>query len=140
METTGRKTITVGTYISQPIHRVWKLWTQPEHIINWNYANDSWHCPKAHNDLKPGGKFNWRMEPKEGGDGFDFSGVYKKVSTEDKIVMMLDDGRMVTIDFTKLENGTKITETFEVENENSIEDQRKGWQAILDTFKGYAMR
>jgi hypothetical protein len=31
----------------------------------------------------------------------------------------------------------KVTETFEAENENPVEMQRVGWQAILDNFKKY---
>jgi hypothetical protein len=32
---------------------------------------------------------------------------------------------------------TKIIETFDTENENSTEQQRIGWQTILDKFKRY---
>ncbi|TRO64370.1 SRPBCC domain-containing protein [Christiangramia sabulilitoris] len=139
MEFAGKKTVTIGTYVPKPIDRIWELWTNPDHIKKWNSAGVDWHCPNAVNDLKPGGKFNWRMENVDGSDGFDFSGTFRKISDKHKIILKLDDDRMVTIDFTRLENGTKITETFEVEDENSIENQRKGWQAILDNFKVYAM-
>jgi uncharacterized protein YndB with AHSA1/START domain len=129
MDTTGRKTITVGTYIS----------SSPEHISNWNFASEEWHCPSAKNDLKREGKFKWRMEARDGSGGFDYSGVYEKVIPNEKIIKRLDDGRLIVIDFKKLDRGTKITETFEAEKENSLDSQRKGWQAILDNFKSYVM-
>lgn len=34
--------------------------------------------------------------------------------------------------------GAQVTETFDAENENPVEMQRGGWQAILDNFKAYA--
>jgi hypothetical protein len=33
---------------------------------------------------------------------------------------------------------TRVSETFELENQNSEELQRGGWQAILDNFKQHA--
>jgi hypothetical protein len=34
-------------------------------------------------------------------------------------------------------NTTEVIETFETENENPVELQRGGWQAILDNLKKY---
>ena len=50
----------------------------------------------------------------------------------------LDDERVVEVLFTSKGNNTIVTETFEAEQENSVELQRTGWQAILDNFKHYA--
>lgn len=67
------KLITVQAVINAPVAKVWQLYTAPEHITQWNYASDDWHTPRAENDLKPGGKFLYRMEAKDGSFGFDFS-------------------------------------------------------------------
>jgi uncharacterized protein YndB with AHSA1/START domain len=58
--------------IKAPIEKIWRFWTISEHVIKWNNASDDWHTPKAENDLKPGGRFNYRMEAKDGSSGFDF--------------------------------------------------------------------
>ncbi len=79
------------------------------------------------------------MEAKDGSSGFDYCGEYLKVVPKEKLVKRLDDGREVNISFLKLDNGTQITETFEAENENSMELQRKGWQSILNNFKAYCL-
>jgi hypothetical protein len=51
----------------------------------------------------------------------------------------MGDGRQVAITFVDKEsNETRIIETFEAENENPVEMQRGGWQAILNNFKNYA--
>jgi len=139
MATDRETNITVQTTVPISIEEVWKIWTRPEHIVNWNFASNEWHCPEAKNDLKPDGKFSWRMEAKDGSMGFDYSGVYQMIDPRKKIVKKLDDGRLVKIEFTETENGVKITEIFEVEDQNSIDLQKKGWQAILDNFKVYAL-
>ncbi len=134
---TEEKTISVSTTVNAPVEKVWNSWTRPEHIINWNNASPDWHTPKAENDLRPGEKFNYRMEAKDGSFGFDFWGVYDVVKPNEYIEYTMGDGRKAKIIFTSLDNKTKIDEIFEAETENSIELQKGGWQAILDNFKKY---
>jgi len=133
----GKTQITVRATINAPIEKVWKFWTTPEHIIQWNNAADDWHTPRAENDLRVGGKFLSRMEAKDGSIGFDFGGMYQTVKTNELIEYVMGDGRKVKIEFTNNGNETNVVETFEAEETNSIEMQRGGWQAILDNFKRY---
>ena len=77
------------------------------------------------------------MEAKDGSMGFDFVGVYDEVKKNERISYTIADGRKVNITFTAQGNTTKVVETFEAENQNSIDMQRGGWQAILDSFKKY---
>lgn len=130
-----KKTITVETTVNAPVEKVWKSWTTPTDIIQWNNANDDWHTPHAENDLRVGGEFLARMEAKDGSFGFDFGGTYEDVIPNKKIVYVLGDGRRVDITFDGNGGYTKVRETFEAEEVNSIELQRNGWQAILDNFK-----
>jgi uncharacterized protein YndB with AHSA1/START domain len=130
--------ITIETIVHAPVERVWKYWTEPKHITIWNHASDDWHTSFAENDLRIGGKFLSRMEAKDGSFGFDFSGVYDEVIINEGVSYTLGDGRKVNITFISQENETKIIEVFESENENPIELQEAGWQAILDNFKKYA--
>ena len=88
-----KKTITVQAVINAPVEKVWQLYTVPEHITQWNRASDDWHTPRAENDLKPGGKFLYRMEAKDGSFGFDFYGTYQKIKTNELIDCTLGDGR-----------------------------------------------
>ena len=137
METAEKTSITVETIIQAPVEKVWECWTKPEHITKWNNASDDWHTPRATNDLRVGGKFLSRMESRDGSMGFDFKGVYDAVNTNELIAYTLEDDRKVKIVFTGNGNQTTVTETFEAENENSLELQRGGWQAILNNFKKY---
>jgi uncharacterized protein YndB with AHSA1/START domain len=130
--------ITISTLVNLPIEIVWKVWIKPVHIKNWNNASSDWFTPFVKNSLKVGGKFNYRMEARDGSFGFDFEGTYKKIETEKLIEYVLADERNVSINFEKEGDSIRVTETFEPEQENSIESQTKGWQSILDNFKSYA--
>lgn len=132
------KTITVETTVKAPVEKVWRLWSLPEHITKWNNASDDWHTPSAENDLREGGKFVSRMEARDGSMGFDFGGVYDKVKIHELIEYTIGDGRKVKVSFSSDGDDTKVMETFEAENTHSMELQRGGWQAILDSFKKYA--
>jgi uncharacterized protein YndB with AHSA1/START domain len=135
METTKTSAITVETTVNAPITKVWNYWSQPDHITKWCQASPDWHAPYADNDLRTGGKFKTTMAAKDGSFSFDFGGVYSDVKEHSLIAYDLEDGRQVNITFEDLGDSVKITETFDPENENPIEMQRGGWQAILDSFK-----
>ena len=134
---TTKETITVETLVNAPIEKIWQFWTQPEHITKWNTASEDWHTTRAENDLRIGGKFLSRMEAKNGSFSFDFEGIYTDVKTNEKISYAIIDDRKVTVTFSQKENGVQITETFEAENQNPLEMQKQGWQAILNNFKTY---
>jgi len=138
MKATDKTIISVQASIQAPIEKVWKLWTTPEDIVNWNNASVDWHTTHAENDLQVGGKFDYRMEAKDGSMGFDFEGIYSSVNHNNLIEYFIIDGRKVVIDFMANGNETKIIESFNAEDINPIELQRIGWQAILDNFKKYA--
>jgi uncharacterized protein YndB with AHSA1/START domain len=129
--------ITVETMISADAQKVWDYYTNPEHITKWNFASDDWHCPKAENDLRVGGKLLSRMEAKDGGFGFDLEAVYDEVVEHKKISYTMLDSRQATTDFNNSGNKTKVTIVFDAETQNSVDLQRTGWQAILDNFKKY---
>jgi uncharacterized protein YndB with AHSA1/START domain len=131
------KKITVGVTLSAGIHKAWDLWTSPGHVVKWNSASKGWHCPKAENDLRPGGKFKYRMASSDEKVSFDFEGVYLEVIDQKEIAYSISDGRKVTVEFENLGNQSKVTETFEAEEIHPEEIQRAGWQAILNNFKKY---
>lgn len=130
--------ITVETTISADPKKVWDFWTKPEHITKWNFASDDWHCPKAENDLRVGGTYSARMGTKDGSAGFDFEAIYNEIIDQQKIAYTMSDGRQVTTGFESHGNKTKVTTTFDAENENLVHMQKEGWQAILNNFKKYA--
>lgn len=132
--------IKVETLVPVPIEKVWYFWTSPEHIRKWNNASPEWHTPAVENDLREKGRFNYRMEAKDGSSGFNFEGEYTEVLEHKKIKYRLGDGREVEVLFKPVDNATFIEETFDAEDGNSVEMQRNGWQSILENFREYAER
>ena len=135
MTTASKPTITIEATVHAPIEKVWKVWSEPEHITKWATGSPDWHTPHAENDLRVGGKFLSRMEAKDGSAGFDFVGTYDEVRQYQTIAYTMEDGRKVKITFTTTGKSVKIVETFEAETENTLELQRVGWQTILNNFK-----
>lgn len=132
------ETITIDATVAAEPTTVWQYWTQPEHITQWNFAAEDWHCPSASNDVQVGGKLISRMEAKDGSFGFDFEATYEAVDAPHLLTYVLDDGRKVCTRFEAVAGGTKITTEFEPEKENPVDLQRHGWQAILNNFKSYS--
>ena len=138
METNQSTKVTVQAVIQAPVDKVWRYWTEPEHITKWYQPSEEWHAPRAENDLRAGGKFVTRMEAKDGSAGFDFGGTYDSVKLHEEISYTLGDGREVGIAFIDQGDATKVVETFDPESANPVEFQQAGWQAIVDSFKKYA--
>lgn len=126
--------ISVEALVKSDINAVWCAWTTPEDINQWNAASDDWHNPRSVNDLRVGGRFSYRMEARDGSMGFDFEGTYTKIDEKRQIEYKMDDGRLVSIDFKRENDGVRVIETFDAEDENSAEQQRQGWQSIVDNF------
>ena len=133
METTK---ITVEAIINADKKKVWDYYTNPKHIIKWNFADPSWHCPSAKNDLRVGGIYCARMEAKDGSFGFDFEATYKELVPGEKFTYQMGD-REASVRFNNLANKTEVVVTFDAEKINPIEMQKGGWQAILNNFKNY---
>lgn len=131
--------VTIEATINADVEKVWSLWTSPQHIVKWNTASEDWHTTKAENDLRVGGKFLSRMEAKDGSFGFDFTGVYDEVLKHELIAYTMDDGRKARVTFSRFGQGTKVVTVFDAENENPIDMQKNGWQAILDNFAKYTL-
>lgn len=129
--------ITISTQVNASLETVWDFWTDGAKIIKWAFAADTWECPFAENDLRAGGRFLTRMQAKDGSAGFNFEGAYTEVVPQTRIAYVIDgDGRNVKILFERISDlETKITQSFDPEQENSEELQRAGWQSILDNFK-----
>ncbi len=132
------KTVTIETTVEKNIDLVWKYWTSPEHITHWNFASLEWHCPSAEHDLKEGGRLKYHMAAKDGSMAFDYTGTFLRISEPNLLEYALDDGRKVSIKFQEENASTRVIESFEVEDENSIDLQKQGWQAILNNFKKHA--
>ena len=129
--------ITIKLIILTDKKKAWDYYTLPQHNVNWNFASEEWHWPRASNDLVVGGKYYTRMAAKFGDIGFDFGGTYTEVMLEDSFTYKLSDDREVSISFTEEEGHTQLQVVFDAESENSLKLQTQGWQTIRNQYKKY---
>ncbi|WP_286272265.1 SRPBCC domain-containing protein [Thalassotalea hakodatensis] len=127
--------VVIETTVNMPLSKTWHAWVTPEDIKCWNFANDDWCCPNAEIDFKEGGQFNYRMAAKDNSMAFDFSGEFSKIIAFEAINFTLNDGRTVSVEFIETDNGTTVKETFQTEDESTLEQQKQGWKMILNNFK-----
>lgn len=125
--------ITVETSVGAPIEEVWRAWITPDDIKQWNAASDDWHTTSASVDFRIGGSFSSRMEAKNGSMGFDFAGTYTRI-VERQLIESSFGGRCLLVEFVSSPNGVTVRETFDAETTHPVEQQRQGWQSILDRF------
>ncbi|MDD1537445.1 MULTISPECIES: SRPBCC family protein [unclassified Bradyrhizobium] len=128
--------ITVETSVAAPIDQVWQAYTTPADIVKWNTASDDWHTTRATVDLREGGAFSSRMEAKDGSMGFDFAGTYTGIVEHKRIEYAFGD-RKAEVEFVPGAKGVVVRIVFDGETTHSEEQQRSGWQAILDNFARY---
>lgn len=125
--------IAVETVVNAPVAKVWSAYTTPDDIKQWNTASEDWHTTTATVDLREGGAFSSRMEAKDGSFGFDFAGTYTKIVPQKLLEYSFGD-RTAAVEFLASANDVTVRVTFDAEAENSLEQQRQGWQAILNNF------
>lgn len=126
--------ISVETLVHAPISSVWRAYTTPDDIVQWNAASADWHTTKSTVDLRVGGSFSSRMEAKDGSFGFDFAGVYTVIVPEERIEYAFGD-RHAVVEFLAEAEGVRVRVSFDAEQTHSIDQQRQGWKAILDNFR-----
>ncbi len=127
--------LTTTVTVTRDAATAWRAFTDPEHVMEWNFPAPEWHCPAASNELERGGKFCYTMAARDGSASFDFSGVYEVVDAPFELRTLLDDGRHVIVEFEpEPGGGTRIVQRFEPENIHPEDFQQAGWQAILDNY------
>src|ERR1700752_4419522 len=116
--------ITVETAVAAPIEQVWRAYTTPEDIKQWNAASDDWHTTAATVDLRVGGTFSSRMEAKDGSMGVDFAGPYTKIVERKLIEYALGD-RTAQVEFAEGPKGVTGRGSFDSEPTHSVEQQQQ---------------
>jgi len=104
--------ITVEAVVNADVKKVWDYYTNPDHIIHWNFADHSWHCPKAENYMQIGGTYKARMEAKDGSFGFDFEAIYSEIIDGKEFTYGFAN-RNVTVKFNDLCGQTEVVVTFD---------------------------
>lgn len=126
--------IIVATVVAAPLEAVWRAYTSPEDIKQWNAASDDWHTTAASVDLREGGAFSSRMEAKDGSMGFDFTGTYTRI-VEHQLIEYAFGDRKAQVEFADGPKGVRVRVIFDAETTHPAEQQRQGCQSILERFR-----
>lgn len=129
--------IQISTTILAPIDKVWNAWHSAPGVKEWAFASDDWAAEGIENDVQVGGTFKARNFAKDGSMEFIMTYTYDEIEDKKRLAYTMSDGRKVRVEFSGYEGGTKLSQVFDPESENSEEMQRAGWQAYLDNFKRY---
>jgi uncharacterized protein YndB with AHSA1/START domain len=138
-----------------PVEQVWKAWTNPDLVKQW-WGPETYSCPAATMDVRPGGKSNLAMKGPDGKTQYS-GGVYHEVIPNKKIVssdMFTDkDGNRMSANDAGLSGEwpevMKLTVEFESlgPNESQIhlvhegipkdqhDDCVAGWSSSIDKLK-----
>ena len=68
--------------------------------------------------------------------GFDFAGTYTRIDKHRLIESSFGD-RVLRVEFLESPGQVTVKETFDAESTHSEEQQRQGWQSILNRFARY---
>jgi uncharacterized protein YndB with AHSA1/START domain len=153
------KTIRITRILNAPREKVWRVWTEPEHMKKW-WGPKDFTAPAIKQDLRVGGKFQYCMRGPAGSDwdkDMWSGGVYKEVIPMEKIVatdyFMDDKGNkitpqemgmpgewpeemVVTVTFEDAGSGkTKLTLVHEGHPVEMAEPANQGWNESLDKFE-----
>ena len=131
--------VTIETKVKAPLDQVWRRYTTPADIKQWNAASEDWHTTAATVDLREGGTFSSRMEAKDGSMGFDCAGTYTRI-VEHKLIEFTFGDRAAQVEFSPAADHVTVRITFDTEQTHPVEQQRAGWQAILDNFARHVER
>jgi uncharacterized protein YndB with AHSA1/START domain len=129
--------VTVSVSLRTHPERAWTMFTDPTSVTEWNFALPSWHCPQARSELREGGRFCYRMEARDGSFGFDFEGTFLEVCPPMRLRYSLGAEREVLVQFVHQGERTLVMQTFTPDAMHSVDQQRVGWQSILDNYQRF---
>jgi uncharacterized protein YndB with AHSA1/START domain len=120
--------ITVETSVHAPIDRVWAAWNDPRAMEQWNAASPDAHRASAICEVAAP-----RACRRGTAASLRFEGTYTRVAPQRLIEYTLGDGRRCASSSLHWPMASRC-ESFDAEDSHSAEQQRQGWQAILDNF------
>ena len=122
-----------------PIETKYNTWLNPTLLAKFMIAGEGMVVSKAETDPREGGRFSIIMVA--GDQELPHDGEYKKLAPFTEIVFTWEspfsvDGSTVTLNFTKVDNGTNI-DLFHKKflDEGSRDSHLLGWESILGHFE-----
>lgn len=86
VQTPGDRDVVVTRKFNAPVALVWRCYTEPELVKRWLLGPPGWTMPVCEIDLRVGGEYVYRWRNESDGSEFGFTGTFKQVDREQKIV------------------------------------------------------
>ncbi len=141
----AEKVLIVNRTFDAPRALVYRMWTQPEHLVRW------WGCPQTKSadfkaDFRVGGRFRVVMNL-EDGTPHRVTGVYRELKEPEKLVFTWQwedaDGNLgheTVVTVTLVEKGAKTELTLHqavFETQEMRDAHNEGWCASFDRMAGH---
>ena len=99
--------IALSRVFAAPRERVWRAWTEPAQLASW-WGKRGWRTPVASVviDARPGGAFRLTSVCDADGSEMTLVAVFREVVPAERLVWGEDGGRIATVTFTDLGDGT----------------------------------
>jgi len=118
---------------------LYDAWLDPSMLAKFMMPGPDMSVPEVKSDAREGGRFLIVMHA--GGKDLPHEGTYKTLDRPNRLAFTWEspmspiEGSTVTIDFDKVEGGTKVTlNHVRFPNEESRANHEAGWGRILDTL------
>lgn len=150
-KTTSENTLTISRVMKAPRHKVWKAWSNPEHLVKW-WAPAPVVTTLQGFELKPGGAFNSTMVM-DGETIHAGKGCFLEVVAQERIVFTdtLEAGFKpgenpfftAIITFEDHPEGTLYTATALHKNSEDCQKHAEmgfvhGWSAVAEQLEAFA--
>ncbi|TQV78058.1 SRPBCC domain-containing protein [Exilibacterium tricleocarpae] len=134
---------TISRIVNAPIARVWRLWTEPDHLRHW-------FCPKGFTvlevgiDAQVGGQWMTRMRSSDGGSHTTL-GVFREVIEAERLVFTQswegsEHHSIITVTLKESGDATEIVfNQAYLESEASRDSHAEGWDEALDNLQRYIL-
>ena len=142
------RTLSITRTFAAPRELVFKVWTQPEHVVRW-WGPKGFTTPSSTMEVRPGGAYRTVIRSPEGKEHV-MRGVYREVVPPERLVMTFawEDERgepghetLVKVTFEDVAGQTRLT--FEHGVFQTVADREShfgGWSQFMDSLAAYLAR
>ena len=142
------RTLSITRTFAAPRELVFKVWTQPEHVVRW-WGPKGFTTPSSTMEVRPGGAYRTVIRSPEGKEHV-MRGVYREVVPPERLVMTFawedEEGEpghetLVQVTFEDVAGQTRLT--FEHGVFQTVADRDShfgGWSQFMESLAAYLAR
>jgi uncharacterized protein YndB with AHSA1/START domain len=139
----GRK-LTITRVLHAPRSLVFKVWTEPEHLVRW-WGPKDFTAPSCEMEVREGGAWRACIRSPDGTE-YRMQGVFREIAPPERLVFTFaweeagEAGHetLVTVTFAEQDGKTRLTlDQATFESIESRDSHHGGWSECLDRLEDY---